>query len=357
MKKGLAILVMPLAVVLGIAMIYVVLFSANNGSGAVAPAAAVSCTPGSGVGGLKQGSVPNGWDTDVIAAGQVAGIDPAILAAQLETESGWNPSASNPSGAAGLAQFIPDTWKAYGEGDPLDPHAAIKAQGKYMGQLLSNVQAIAKATGADPIVLALAAYNAGPGAVQKANGVPPFPETLNYVKKIPLLAQTKYRADCQPTTATGAAAGPNTTGAWTSPLPGSVMTSPYGPRGGVLHAGVDLATPSGQPAGTEFAVTSMTITSAGCESDGYGCSVVGEATDGSGYMFRYGHMVDGSIKVANGQTVAMGTALGTMGQTGDAQGAHLHFEIYKPGHPPNAYASSGFTTDPVPILVAHGVSV
>ncbi|PRZ34806.1 murein DD-endopeptidase MepM/ murein hydrolase activator NlpD [Antricoccus suffuscus] len=339
----------PIAIVIAIAIVFMIFFA---GDPQQTPAAATSCTPAAG-GGLRPGSVPNGWDADILAAASSAGIDPAILAAQLEAESGWDANATSGAGAQGLAQFMPGTWQAYGQGDPFDPHAAIAAQGVYMKTLKDSVAAIAQSTGADAVHLALAAYNAGPGAVEKYQGVPPYNETQKYVTKIADLAQSKFRADCQPA---GAAPAPQPDGgAWTHPLPGSVLTSPYGPRWGVLHAGIDLSTPG--HAGTEVAITAMTITWAGCKSDGYGCSVVGVANDGSGYMFRYGHMAEGTVAVATGQQVGAGTALGTEGATGDVTGRHLHLEIYNAGVPQNGYASSGFSTDPIPILIAHGVSV
>lgn len=129
--------------------------------------------------------VPNGWGPDVVAAAAVAGLPAALLAAQLEAESGWNPNAGSHAGAQGLAQFMPATWATWGNGaDVMDPRAAIAAQGRYMGALRSQLAPVAAATGADVTDLTLAGYNAGPGAVQMFNGVPPYGETRGYVAKI-----------------------------------------------------------------------------------------------------------------------------------------------------------------------------
>jgi Transglycosylase SLT domain/D-alanyl-D-alanine carboxypeptidase/Putative Flp pilus-assembly TadE/G-like len=99
-----------------------------------------------------------------------------LLAAQLYAESGFNPFAHSPAGAEGIAQFMPGTAQAYGLDNPYDPVAAIDAQAHLMHDLLERF--------VGKIALALAAYNAGSGAVERAGGVPPIPETRAYVAKI-----------------------------------------------------------------------------------------------------------------------------------------------------------------------------
>lgn len=102
-------------------------------------------------------------------------IQPLLLAAQLKAESNFNPNAVSPAGAQGIAQFMPGTARSVGLRDPLDPAQAIDAQGKLMSGLIRQFRSIPKA---------LAAYNAGPGAVLKHNGIPPYAETQAYVSKI-----------------------------------------------------------------------------------------------------------------------------------------------------------------------------
>ena len=102
-------------------------------------------------------------------------VSAALLAAQLKAESNFDPNARSPVGASGIAQFMPATAAAYGLRDPTDPEAAIDAQGKMMSGLLRQFGSVP---------LALAAYNAGPGAVQRSGGVPPYPETRHYVARI-----------------------------------------------------------------------------------------------------------------------------------------------------------------------------
>ncbi len=99
-----------------------------------------------------------------------------LLAAQLYAESGFNPFAQSGAGAEGIAQFMPGTARAYGLGDPYDPVAAIDAQAHLMSDLLGQFGGRA--------ALALAAYNAGAGAVARYGGVPPYPETRSYVARI-----------------------------------------------------------------------------------------------------------------------------------------------------------------------------
>jgi soluble lytic murein transglycosylase-like protein len=94
-------------------------------------------------------------------------------------ESGFNPRAVSPAGALGIAQFMPGTARSYGLGDPFDPVAAIDAQAHLMSDLLRQFHSVP---------LALAAYNAGSGAVAACGCVPPYPETRAYVARILALA-------------------------------------------------------------------------------------------------------------------------------------------------------------------------
>ncbi|MGH2981660.1 MAG: lytic transglycosylase domain-containing protein, partial [Solirubrobacterales bacterium] len=93
----------------------------------------------------------------------------------LMAESGFDPYAVSPAGAQGIAQFIPGTAASYGLRDPFDPDVAIDAQAHLMSDLLRRFGSVR---------LALAAYNAGPGAVGACNCVPPYPETIAYVARI-----------------------------------------------------------------------------------------------------------------------------------------------------------------------------
>lgn len=143
---------------------------------------------------------PTDLRDDIEAAAQVAGMRPGVLAAQLETESHWRNSAQSHAGAKGLAQFTDDTWEIWGEdGDINDPEDSVAAQGRYLAYLSERLAPYAK----DGVTLqdvTLAGYNAGPGAVEEHDGIPPYFETQNYVVKIDDLANSKYAVTCSPST-------------------------------------------------------------------------------------------------------------------------------------------------------------
>jgi cell wall-associated NlpC family hydrolase len=145
-----------------------------------------------GFGSGLSSKVPARYRQWVLQAGSLCrAFPPAVMAAQLDAESGWNERAVSPAGAEGLSQFMPSTWAVWGRdvngdgsADPFDPADAIMAQGRYDCALAEQVSSV----GGDITQLALAAYNAGPGAVLSARGIPPFPETQAYVARIMHLA-------------------------------------------------------------------------------------------------------------------------------------------------------------------------
>jgi hypothetical protein len=127
-----------------------------------------------GAGGLPS-FVPARFRPPLSRAAAHWNVSAALLAAQLMAESNFDPFASSPAGAEGIAQFIPSTAAAYGLDDPFDPVAAIDAQAHLMSDLLREFGSPQ---------LALAAYNAGPGAVEDCGCVPSIPETQAYVSRI-----------------------------------------------------------------------------------------------------------------------------------------------------------------------------
>jgi soluble lytic murein transglycosylase-like protein len=104
------------------------------------------------------------------------GVDPALLAGLIEQESHFDPTVGSPAGAQGLTELMPETAASLGVTDPHDPAQSIDAGARLLSEKLAEF-------GGDP-ELALAAYNAGSGAVQQYGGIPPYPETQEYVKKV-----------------------------------------------------------------------------------------------------------------------------------------------------------------------------
>ncbi|HVY97627.1 MAG TPA: lytic transglycosylase domain-containing protein [Solirubrobacterales bacterium] len=119
-------------------------------------------------------SVP--YAAQIEAAASRYGLDPALLAGLIKAESGFDPNAGSPAGAQGLTQLMPETANSLGVTNPLDPEQAIEGGARLLHEHLEKFDGNAE--------LALAAYNAGPGAVEQYGGIPPYPETQSYVKKV-----------------------------------------------------------------------------------------------------------------------------------------------------------------------------
>jgi Transglycosylase SLT domain/D-alanyl-D-alanine carboxypeptidase/Putative Flp pilus-assembly TadE/G-like len=139
---------------------------------------------GTALSGAREGTpglpsfVPVRFRDPIIRAAARWNVSPGLLAAQLMAESGFNPQAVSPAGAQGIAQFMPGTAAGYGLRNPFDPVAAIDAQAHLMSDLLRRFHSVP---------LALAAYNAGSGAVGACSCIP-YAETRAYVARILALA-------------------------------------------------------------------------------------------------------------------------------------------------------------------------
>ncbi len=133
--------------------------------------AGTSAASGSGLGGQ-----PTPYDGMIVQAANDAGIPPALLKAVAKAESGFNPNASSPAGAQGMMQLMPATAAGLGVTNPFDPAQSLAGGARYLRRQLDafgwNMEK------------AVAAYNAGPSAVTKYGGIPPYAETQAYVPRV-----------------------------------------------------------------------------------------------------------------------------------------------------------------------------
>ncbi|KLU65026.1 soluble lytic murein transglycosylase precursor [Desulfosporosinus acididurans] len=119
---------------------------------------------------------PSSLDNLINSMAQKYGVDSNLIKQVVKAESGFNSHAMSPAGAKGLMQLMPGTAAAYGVGNAYDPLQNLDGGTHLLKNLLDHYQG--------NIPLALAAYNAGSGAVDKYQGIPPYKETQNYVQKI-----------------------------------------------------------------------------------------------------------------------------------------------------------------------------
>ncbi len=156
--------------------------NAQDGGSAVAGAGALA-----GVEGLNAPSMIPSTQLEALVDqnAQSQAVDPALVKAIIANESGFNASATSSVGAQGLMQLMPGTASALGVTDAYDPAQNVAGGTKYIRQLLDRFNG--------DVRLAVAAYNAGPGAVEKYGGVPPYAETQNYVQNV-LASYAKYRS-------------------------------------------------------------------------------------------------------------------------------------------------------------------
>jgi cell wall-associated NlpC family hydrolase len=154
----------------------------STGSGTPAPAG-VATTGGAGAPvragtetGTGTGTGLGGPYADLFtAAGRRHGVDPALLSAVAKVESGYDARAVSGAGARGLMQIMPGTARGLGV-DAMDPRQAVDGAARLLSQYLDDYSG--------RVDLALAAYNAGPGAVRKYGGIPPYAETREYVQRV-----------------------------------------------------------------------------------------------------------------------------------------------------------------------------
>lgn len=123
------------------------------------------------------------FSNEIRSAARSAAVDESLVRAIIHAESAYQPDAQSPKGAQGLMQLMPLTQAELAVGDPFDPAENIRGGTTYLAQLLNEFKG--------DVELAMAAYNAGPAAVYRHNGVPPYEETVEYVRRVKIL-QRRY---------------------------------------------------------------------------------------------------------------------------------------------------------------------
>ncbi|MCP4007863.1 MAG: lytic transglycosylase domain-containing protein [bacterium] len=135
---------------------------------------------------LKLGVKTGKFDPVIAQAGRTHRVSPALVKAVIHAESAFNPNAVSHVGALGLMQLMPGTAASLGVADPLNPWQNIEGGTRYLKKMIGRFEG--------DTTLALAAYNAGPTAVRRHDGIPPYRETQTYVKKVMKLYR-RYHAD------------------------------------------------------------------------------------------------------------------------------------------------------------------
>ncbi|WP_371801574.1 peptidoglycan DD-metalloendopeptidase family protein (plasmid) [Streptomyces sp. NBC_01732] len=314
----------PIVIGLGIILLIATLDEDSGGGGGGAELTAGSLRIG-------KGGVPAQYAGLVQKAADDCdqGLPAAVLAAQIQQESGWNPRAEskdefgNPI-AQGIAQFIPGTWASSGidgnndgKKDVWDPEDAIPSQGKMMCALLKTAKKHPDYNGS-PIELALAGYNAGWGRVVEFKGIPPKRfargQTYDYVNII--MANVAKLTAHEGTE-------PGSSGDWSLPVKAPLGT-PYHKAGSMwssgYHTGIDFAVPPGTALHSIGPGKVVEKTGPGGP---YGNQIVIRHPDGM--YSQYAHM--SKVKVSVGQSVSGGQVIGLSGDTGNVSGPHLHLEI------------------------------
>jgi murein DD-endopeptidase MepM/ murein hydrolase activator NlpD len=304
-----------LPLVVGIPLVLIVLFSTPAPQG---------CVPLHEGGRVSDARIPAEYAGLVNDAATTHGVSAPWLAAMLQAESAWNPRAVSSAGAQGLGQLMPGTARRLGVTDPFDPAQNIDGAARYLKQQYEHFGSWE---------LALAAYNAGPGAVIRYGGIPPYAETRAYVPRVAALAE-QYGAEdaavivCAEGVA-AAAEGPVIVDETACPIgrPHHFTDTWGAPRsGGRTHKGVDMFAEVGVPL---YAYRSGTVRLTSSRLGGISLWITAD----SGDRYYYAHLSGYAEGLTSGARVEVGDVVGYNGNTGNARYTppHLHWEVHPGG--------------------------
>lgn len=246
------------------------------------------------------------WQPEIEQAAAQCGVNSAVIAAVMTQESAGHPTICSKAGACGLMQLMPGTAKELNVQDRMNPTQSTRGGACYLRTLLNRYD--------NDLKLALAAYNAGAGNVDRYGGVPPFKETQLYVNKV-LTYYQKISVSAQPEPEISP---PVACCQWPVAIKGVVSQQPSG-----KHMALDIAAPLGTAL---VASHGGQVVAVGWAGD-YGKRII--IDHGDGLQTLYAHL--SSFTVKEGDHVPRGQMIGRVGSTGRSTGPHLHFEVRKNG--------------------------